>query len=151
MTGQRRSGSSMSDRQIAYAAVAGRKVAFTPLTGDSVEGYVCGADDYHWLVVTVKRYEDLPEGEFSITNTLVHKSAPTVSISPVSTLADEPPVIRAAVEGVGRGFWLFCNKTYFGKDEPTAQTSQVRELVGSVSAFVQTARPHHSPRQEKTA
>lgn len=131
----------MSDRQIAYAATAGRKVTFTSVQAlhPPITGYVCGSDDYHWLVA----YTD--ETSENVTTSLVHKGlAPTVTISPVSTLADEPPAIRAAIEGIGRGFWLFCDKTYFGKD------GQVPEQSGTVSAFAKTAS-HHSPRQQESA
>lgn len=128
----------MSDRQIAYAATAGRKVTFTSVqsTIQPITGYVCGSDDYHWLVAYC-----CDDNTGQITTTLVHKGlAPTVTISPVSTLEHEPPAIRAAVEGVGRGFWLFCNREYFGKDEVADEPTDIRH------------RQHPSPRQqEKTS
>lgn len=111
-----RTGSSMSSRQMAYAATAGRKVTFRFLTAHHViHGYLVGMDDYHWLVAEIPA--DVP----IVVTTLIHKgSADLVNISPESTLVSEPAHLRVAVEEIGRGFFTFCNKTYFGKAETPA-------------------------------
>ena len=98
----------MSSKQIAWAAVYGRKVTFVFVNaGHQVAGYVCGQDDFHWLVA-------VPEYSGSgITTTLVHKSsADLIHLSPDSTLDDEEVPIREAIANVGRGFWLFCEREY---------------------------------------
>lgn len=111
----------MSSKQIAYSAVHGRKVTFRFLTPDhEVTGYVCGQDDYHWLVATLT-YEGIG-ADPSINTVLVHKSsADIITLSPESTLRAEPLPIRLAIENVGRGFWSFCERTYLGgkgSDDP---------------------------------
>jgi hypothetical protein len=113
----------MSSKQIAYAAVHGRKVTFKFLAPDhEIVGYVCGQDDYHWLVATTT-WEGIGSDP-SINTLLVHKSsADIITLSPDSTLEDEVPAVRVAIENVGRGFWSFCERTYLGgkgSDDPDA-------------------------------
>lgn len=64
-----RSGSAMSDKQLARTVLDGRILTFTTSTGDIVTGYLGGMDNYHWLVVTPQKEQ-----------VLVHKSAPKIKI-----------------------------------------------------------------------
>ncbi len=45
-------GSEMSSKQLARTVIDGRILTFHLLTGDSINGYLCGMDDYHWMIVT---------------------------------------------------------------------------------------------------
>lgn len=105
-----RTGSSMSNKQVAYAATTGHKITFVLAHGlGSREGYVVGMDDYHWLVAQ-------PEND-TIRKSIISKgNTVALDLSPAPTLVDEPPAVRVAITEVGRGFWLFCDKTYFGKN-----------------------------------
>lgn len=140
----------MSDRQIAYAATSGRKVTFTVVHQEQpIVGYVVGSDDYHWLVAD-------PSGEGDVvTTSLVHKGlAPVATISPVSTLENEPPAVRAAVEGIGRGFWLFCDREYFGKKQgqDISESPAAPHLAACAEPVALDRRhPVTQPRQEQTA
>lgn len=102
----------MSNKQVAYAATTGHKITFQ-LGHDKPDvcGYVVGMDDYHWLVVE-------PQGD--LLNKVIVSKGNTVALrlSPAPTLADEDPAALVAITEIGRGFWLFCDKTYFGKTEP---------------------------------
>ena len=70
----------MSTKQLAHAAVAGRKVTFhfAAPTLEPITGYLCGIDDFHWMVVT-------PSGE----QHLIHKSVARVDLHSESTYDDE--------------------------------------------------------------
>lgn len=46
-------GSEMSSKQLAWTVVDGRLLTFHLLNGDSINGYLCGMDDFHWMIVTV--------------------------------------------------------------------------------------------------
>lgn len=111
-----RVGSSMSNKQVAYAATSGHKIEFQLGHGyDPIEGYVVGMDDYHWMVAS-------PEGD-TIAKSIISKgNTVALLLSPAPTLMDEPPAVRVAITEVGRGFWLFCDKTYFGKTEPATRS-----------------------------
>lgn len=82
-------GAAMSTKQMARTVQDGKKVHFRwHPDADGIEGYLCGMDDFHWMVVT-------PEGR----TILVHKgSAPIIDIATEATLHDEPG--RAALEAV---------------------------------------------------
>lgn len=110
-----RVGSSMSNKQVAYAATSGHQITFNLAHGyEPVEGYVVGADDYHWMVACVE------DGDI---NKVIVSKGNTVSLvlSPAPTLSDEPTNIQVAISEIGRGFWLYCDKTYFGKTEPASK------------------------------
>lgn len=100
----------MSTRQIARAAVEGRKVTFKFETLDSITGYVVGQDDYHWFVID-------PSGNnpsLAPETMLVHKgSAAVLKIHTEPTLTTEPA--KDFIETVGSSFWDFCNRTYFNR------------------------------------
>lgn len=108
----------MSDRQLARAATSGRRLTFRLPADEAVEGYLVGSDDFHWLVAFLGDTY-LPE------ITLIHKgSASRIDISPAPTLDDENPSYREFVTRIGRGFWLFCDKTYLGKTDPANTLEQ---------------------------
>jgi hypothetical protein len=69
--GQRngKSGSHFSDRQIAQAVKDGKPLRVAFPDGESIEGWVYGADDYHWGIV-----------DAGGTTHLIHKSAPRVTV-----------------------------------------------------------------------
>lgn len=118
-----RTGSSMSNRQMAYAATRGRKATFQWLrltTEDRphrISGYVVGADDFHWLIAEPQLDHDGPEDHRVVTHLIAKGRCEIVTLSPEPTLEDEPPAIKVAVEELGRGFRSFCEKTYFGGSE----------------------------------
>jgi hypothetical protein len=107
-----RSGSSVSSRQMAYAAVNGLKVNLQWLSVDrSVAGYLVGMDDFHWMLVSTN--SDIDSSDV----VLVHKASPDlVIIIKEPSLASEPKYLQVIVEDVGRGFFSYCDKTFFGKN-----------------------------------
>jgi hypothetical protein len=69
----------MSSKQMARTVLDGKKVTFD-FGFTSVEGYLCGMDDFHWMVVT-------PEGQ----QHLIHKGqTPLISFSSQPTYDGEP-------------------------------------------------------------
>jgi hypothetical protein len=113
-----RIGSSMSSKQIAYAATAGRQVTFLFLAAaHAITGYVVGMDDYHWLVARVQDEKILP--------CLIHKgSADVIELAPEATFDSETDVIKIGVTELGRGFWDFCERTYQGRTEKHPSESE---------------------------
>ena len=80
-------GSSLSQKQLGRTVIEGRKVTFcfpAPVGEEArsdVVGYICGADDFHWMVVCP------PDGQ----KVLVHKgSAPLVLLADEPSYDDEP-------------------------------------------------------------
>jgi hypothetical protein len=100
----RRSGSAMSDKQIARAAVEGQRLIFRTGAWTPVDGYVVGMDDYHWLIATVG-----DESTDPVSTTLIHKTCPLVSFTD-TYLADEPEEDRTVIQRIGRSFWESCVK-----------------------------------------
>ena len=47
-----RDGSAMSSKQLARTVHDGKMLTFHLTTGDDIKGYLCGMDDYHWMIVT---------------------------------------------------------------------------------------------------
>lgn len=69
--GSGRRGSSTSDKQIARAVKDYLRVSFKMFSDSPpISGWVCGADDYHWVAYT--------EQQMTL---LVHKSCPLVTIN----------------------------------------------------------------------
>lgn len=99
---RKKAGSSMSDKQIARAAVEGRRLIFRTVAFTPLDGYVVGMDDYHWLIASIG--EELTDPVFT---TLVHKTCPLVSFTD-TYLADEPDEDRTAIQQIGRPFWESC-------------------------------------------
>lgn len=96
----RKTGASVSSKQLAYTVKEGRMVTFQTVVGN-VEGYLCGMDDYHWVVVT-------PE----LRQYLVHKvAAGLIHLHKRSTYAKEPLIESLEVlvapfrEAMARQFW----------------------------------------------
>lgn len=103
MTKTARSGSAMSSKQLARTVLDGKKVAFRFASGETVEGYLCGMDDFHWMVVT-------PEGS----KHLVHKgSASIITLADIASYASEPK--RSDLEQVVGPFRRFVEGAYFGR------------------------------------
>ena len=100
----------MSSKQLAYAATAGRRITFDFLSSArTIQGYLVGMDDFHWLVAYPAHGE--------VETALLHKGAvDLVVLSGSRILADEDPSIRVAIEEIGRQFLDFCERTYFGKN-----------------------------------
>lgn len=140
-------GSSTSAKQIASAAVHGRRVTFVYVSGPhSISGYVCGQDDYHWLVAVPDRERKI------ITTTLVHKSrADFVNLSPDSDLDNEDPAIRVAVESVGRGFWLFCERAFFGAEGDPEAAERDAEAGGISTPTARRRQRRLRQQEQKTA
>lgn len=109
----------MSSRQVARAAVHGHNIRFVFNNNiEPITGYVVGQDDFHWLIAH-------SDGA-NFKTTLVHKgSAALLTISPSSTLLNEEADFRTYVEKIGRGFWLWCDETYFASRniDPASTTS----------------------------
>ena len=74
---------------MARTVLDGKQVTFKwPSSGAEITGYLCGMDDFHWMVI-----------EPSTTKHLVHKgSAPLISFAGTKTYDDEPN--RKALEQV---------------------------------------------------
>ena len=110
-----RRGSTVSDKQLGRAAAEGKAVRFYTEGTEKppVLGYVVGMDDYHWAVGILST-EGLP------LVTLIHRSCPVISISPDTTLTEEPEGYREWLTGVGGQFREFCSKKYLGKPVPSS-------------------------------
>lgn len=79
----------MSSKQMARTVLDGRMVSFRwPASNAEVTGYLCGMDDFHWMVI-----------EPSTTKHLVHKGqTPMISFATKKTYDGEPN--KAALEQV---------------------------------------------------
>lgn len=112
MSGGERGGARMSTHQMAKAATTGRKVTFRWLSANqTVEGYLVGMDDYNWLITSIGRADDSQPQTL-----LVHKASPDLTvISAESSLDSETGRMQAAVQEIGRAFFAYCDKTFFGK------------------------------------
>ena len=92
----------MSSKQMAYAANAGSRLSFHFGGHEVVQGYLCGMDDYHWLVAEVT------EADRVITH-LIHKgSVRRVQIHREDRLCDEPAHVKAEIDGIGGPFFTWC-------------------------------------------
>lgn len=98
----KKTGSAMSDKQIARAAVEGQRLIFRTTAWTPLDGYVVGMDDYHWLIASIGERDTDP-----VFTTLVHKTCPLVSFTD-TYLADEPPEDRTVIRQIGRPFWESC-------------------------------------------
>lgn len=120
-TRQRR-GSEVSDKQIAQAAINGRRVTFRFLStqpSQEVTGYVVGMDDYHWMVATVVPSEERKANEPPVFNALVHKSrVDIIRLWPVSSIDAEDEPVQTLLHQVGGAFWRYCERHYMGRKGP---------------------------------
>ena len=95
-------GSSVSTKQIAWAAANGRLVDFQTTVGQQ-RGYVIGQDDFHWIIAS-------PTDDGHVVR-LVHKgSAPVVTITS-TTIEQEPEASKASITLAGGAFWAYCRKS----------------------------------------
>jgi hypothetical protein len=102
----------MSSKQLARTVIDGRQLTFTPLVGNPITGYLCGMDDFHWMVVTATG-----------TKHLVHKaSAPVIDFSDLATYQDEP--LRDSLDGVVGPFRRFVEAEFFGRATAPASTER---------------------------
>lgn len=99
--------SAMTDKQMGRAAAEGRRMRF--VTGVvTYEGYLVGADDFHWMVAVPA--SSATTADFVV---MVHKSCPSVEISTI-LLDEQPSATRQFVERIGHAYWAYCKKTYLG-------------------------------------
>lgn len=116
---RQRRGSEVSDKQIAQAAMNGRRVTFRFVStqpSQEVTGYVVGMDDYHWMVATVVPEESRKKGEPPVYNALVHKSrVDIIRLWPVSTIETEDQAAQSLLHSIGGKFWRYCEKHYHGR------------------------------------
>jgi hypothetical protein len=114
---KRTTGSAMSDKQVARAAVNGQMIVFrtglfVPVEGYIiVEGYVVGMDDYHWLVATPS------DDRLPVQTVLVHKTCPLVTFID-QHLADETEDDRKKIQTIGNAFWDYCVTTGLTRSVP---------------------------------
>jgi hypothetical protein len=99
------SGSAVSSKQIAWAAVNHRLVKFSTLVGDQ-SGYVIGQDDFHWIIATVPHEGDTHQ------TALIHKGSAAIVTITDHRLEEERDQIGSAVTMAGTSFWNFCQTTY---------------------------------------
>lgn len=110
-------GSEMSNKQLARTVLHGRMITFRFPTGESITGYLCGMDDYHWMVVT-------PESGLKH---LIHKGgASVVTLADTSSYESEP--LRDEMEEVIGPFREYVNRTFFGRSS-TPPASRERAAV----------------------
>ena len=104
----------MSSKQLAKTVVEGRMVTFWfTTTLEPITGYLCGMDDFHWMVVT-------PHDE----KHLVHKSAALVDLHTESTYGDE--IMRPLLDDVVQPFRGWVERTFFGVKSPSQSASTER-------------------------
>lgn len=106
---QQRAGSTMSTKQMARAAVEGRRVTATWYPHEtSVSGYLVGMDDFHWFFA-------VPISD-DIETVLVHKTGPdVVKIDREHSLANETSEVQALIREIGAPFVQYCERTHLGK------------------------------------
>lgn len=101
----------MSTKQLARTVLDGRILTFTPLVGDPITGYLCGMDDFHWMVVTSRG-----------TKHLIHKaSAPVIDFG-VCQYDEEPN--HPVLEQIVAPFRNFVASEFFGRSPVTASTER---------------------------
>lgn len=107
-------GSDMSSKQLARTVLHGRSVTFRFPSGDAVIGYLCGMDDFHWMIVT-------PDG----LKHLIHKgSASVITMADTPSFDSEP--LRDEMEAVVGPFRRFVEEHLFGR---TPSASRERAAV----------------------
>lgn len=96
-------GSAMSSKQLARTVLHGRAVTFRFATGDPITGYLCGMDDFHYMIVT-------PEGQ----KHLIHKgSASIITLADTPSYESEP--CHTALEKVVGPFRTYVEGAFFGR------------------------------------
>jgi hypothetical protein len=107
-------GSDMSSKQLARTVLHGRAVTFRFPSGDAVTGYLCGMDDFHWMVVTSDGLKHL-----------IHKgSASVITMADTPSYNSEP--LCDEMEAVVGPFRRFVEEVLFGR---TPSASRERAVV----------------------
>lgn len=116
----------MSTKQMAYAAVKGRKLTVHGAGGAApVHGYLVGMDDFHWLLAEITWPGD--GGKPQVDTHLIHKSAPRIRISHTTSLSDEHDDVQALVNEIGRSFFAHCQEKILARST-TTRTSTTQEI-----------------------
>lgn len=106
-----RRGSAASDKQVHRAVKEWQKIIFFPQMGPTVEGWVIGLDDYHWVVFDTHGH-----------TVLVHKSCPSLRITDVEPEAlGEPKATK--IREAGEPFRNHVLSEHFGQDQPRSAAS----------------------------
>ena len=104
MQRQGRSGAGLSTKQMARTVVDGRAVTFTLVNSVEVSGFLCGMDDYHWMVVT-------PAGQ----RHLVHKAA-AILITFADSCSYRSEQRHSALEEIVAPFRRFVERDLMGRE-----------------------------------
>jgi hypothetical protein len=102
-----RQGSSASTKNLARAAVEGRRLNFHFSPEWQVSGYLVGMDDFHWVIVGTE-----PSGPRV---KLIHKSAPVVEITDSVLTKETPEFVKRVIE-ISESFRAYCLKNYLGRN-----------------------------------
>lgn len=95
-------GSGMSSKQLARTARDGKLLTFHLATGETIQGYLCGMDDYHWMIVTTDAVVHL-----------IHKGgAILIDIASTSTYSDKHS--SPELDKIIAPFRRFVQENYFG-------------------------------------
>lgn len=99
----------MSSKQLARTVVDGKAITFRFVSGEPITGYLCGMDDFHWMVITS-----------SCEKHLIHKgSASIITMADVSSYEQEPD--REALESIVGPFRNYVASAYLGRAEDPAR------------------------------
>lgn len=102
-------GNGLSSKQLARTVIDGKRVTFRVGPEAEVVGYLCGMDDFHWMVVT-------PDTQVH----LVHKGqASIITLADESTYEGEPQ--HEALEKIVAPFRAFVQGSFFGRAQPAAK------------------------------
>jgi hypothetical protein len=100
-----KSGSSLSTKQLGFAVKEGRQVHFEFPDREPITGYICGMDDFHWMVIT-------PQGN----KKLIHKgSASAIELPNEATYDTEPQ--KELLDSVVLPFRRWVLRTLFDQGE----------------------------------
>jgi len=102
----KKTGSYVSEKQMARAAIEGQLIKFKFTSGSAFEGYLSGMDAYNWLVVNK-----------SGTTHIVHKTNVELLEITNQFLFQEDRETLENVTLVAETFWKFCEKEFFGRTE----------------------------------
>ena len=106
----------MSSKQLARTVLDGKTVTFN-LADGPLTGYLCGMDDFHWMIVT-------PYGD----KFLIHKaSAASIEISDNPTYEHLSSGMRDSLEVVVAPFRRWVEAAYFGRSPDAPSASEKME------------------------
>lgn len=109
-------GSAMSSKQLARTVLHGRAVTFRFASGEPITGYLCGMDDFHYMIVT-------PQGQ----KHLIHKgSASIITLADTPSYESEP--LLPDLEKIVGPFRTHVESAYFGR-KPVASPPGERAAV----------------------